>query len=311
MTSATIIGAAGGIGQTVAAEFVARDLFDELHLVDLRTNLLEADRIDLSEASVAAGHQPPHITVEDPHSALHALGSSDFVVCAATLGEKPGQSRSSFAQVNWELLISLVPLISQVAGEHGTVLLVTNPVDAMAERLAREETIPRDRIIGYSVNDSTRLRVAIAAEVGVEPDRVQAHALGVHGEQLVPLYSGVRIDDEPVELDAGQRQRIDTWTEGWFARWHELKSGRSSIRSTAAGVASVVRATRSGAELPLSVSTDSVDFLPSSAFIGLPTSFAGGSAAVSDAFECTSEEKAALVEAATAVRDLAGQLGRG
>ncbi|MFC7405732.1 lactate/malate family dehydrogenase [Georgenia alba] len=307
-TSATIIGAAGGIGASVTTELVRQGLFDVLHLVDVRTNVLEADRIDLRESAVVAGGVPPRITVHDPHSARELDRPSDLVICAATLGERPGRSRSSFAATNWELLESLAEPIRHAAGESGMVLVITNPIDAMAARLARAVGM-RDRIIGYSLNDSTRLRLAVADELGVTPDRVHAEALGVHGEELVPAFSRVRVDGEPVELAPEQRVRVVEAMDGWWERWHALNSGRSSTRSTAAGVAASVTAMRQGRTLPMSVATDGIDYLPDDAFVGYPTSFAGGRAAPDTEVDLAGAERAELSAAAESVRRLADSLG--
>ncbi|GGH46866.1 lactate/malate family dehydrogenase [Microbacterium album] len=306
MTSVTIFGAAGGIGASIASELVGQRLFDELRLVDPRVNVLEADRIDLIEAALVAGGPALRVVVDDGTASPEA--PSELVICAATRGERLGESRSAAAAANWALLRSLAPALAAAAGDTGLILLVTNPVDAMAALLSREPGIGGPgRVLGYSLNDTTRLRAAIGRELSVDPARVDALALGLHGEQVVPLFSRVRVDDEPVALDAGQRARIVADFEGWFGRWHRLDSGRTSARATAAGVAELVRRLRDGRSFPTSTATDPVASLPGGSFVALPVTVAGGSA-VPDDLDCDEDEHAALAEAALTVKRLVAEL---
>lgn len=309
MSAITIIGAAGAIGAAITTELVRRGGVEDLHLVDLRTNVLEADRIDLIESAVAADQRPPRVTVHDPHSAARADVPSDVVVCAATLGERPGQSRSSFAAMNWELLSSLGALIRHAAGDSGAVVLVTNPIDVMASRLAREQVIDDpQRITGYCMNDSTRMRVAVARQLGVEPHRVGAQALGLHGEVLVPMFSGVTLDGRRVELSDPQRAAVREELDTWFARWHSLESGRSSTRSTAVGVSLIVDTALRGGEALASASTNALPGLPDSVFIGLPVEFVDGRARARIPVHASDEEMAGLKAAAQRVLEMTDDL---
>jgi len=66
----------------------------------------------------------------------------------------------------------------------------------------------RDRIVGYSLNDSIRFRAAIGRELDVAPERIAGLVLGEHGDGQVSLFSDVTLDENPVVLDADQRDRI-------------------------------------------------------------------------------------------------------
>lgn len=309
METVTVIGAAGAIGSSILGELHRQRLFKTFNLFDPRSNVLEALRIDLTEAAITSGDDPPRINIFDSEAGATNEISSDLVICAATLGEKPGLSRSSFAAMNWELLKSLVPLIEGAAGARGSVLLVTNPIDVMAARLAQEtKMLDEDRIMGYSLNDSTRLRAAIAAELVVKVQRVSAQALGMHGEALVPMFSDVRVDGERVEISPARRERIMKWMDGWFDRWQSLGTGRSSTWSTGAGVAMTVQAMREERTMPVSIATTGVDFLPEGSFIALPGILQDGGVHVDGGFTAAFAEQERLVAAAERVRRMSADL---
>lgn len=307
MSTVTIIGAAGSIGSKVVESLHQRRRFDVYRLVDPRVNVLEALRIDLTEAAVAEDTEPASILVADPSDA-EGDEPSDLVICAATVGERSGQSRSSFASMNWKLLDSLRPVIETAAGDTGLVLLITNPVDVMAEALCRaSERLRDDQVLGYSTNDSTRMRVAVANELQVSPERVDAYALGLHGEQLVPIFSDVRVDGQVVALDSSQQARVVDHLDTWLDRWRSLEAGRSSTNATSAGASALVCAMREGRTAPVSISTTSLEFLPDDSHIAMPAVLTGNSVlpripAVSD------QERAGLVRAAERVKALADTL---
>ena len=52
------------------------------------------------------------------------------------------------------------------AGWGGVALVVTNPVDPLVTRLQQRTGIDRRRILGYTLNDSLRLRTGIAKALG-------------------------------------------------------------------------------------------------------------------------------------------------
>lgn len=70
-------------------------------------------------------------------------------------------------------------------------MLLSNPVDVLAQALGELSAISKDRIVGYSLNDSIRFRAAIGRELGVAPERIAGLALGEHGDGQVPLFSDV------------------------------------------------------------------------------------------------------------------------
>lgn len=290
----SIIGAAGLVGSSAAASLATHSVGGELFLQDRRDNLVEAHRIDLTDAQAVLGVDRPRIHAGSPGAPV------DLVVVAASLPETPGGDRRDFLAANAQLLTSMAEQIQREAGEHGLVLLLTNPVDILADWLHRQHGFAADRLIGYALNDSARFRLAIARELGTEVTSVQAGVLGEHGKGQVPVFSTVLVNGEPVDWPDGSIERVRADVDGWFERWSRLKPGRSSGWASGAGVMHLIRSLAAGEQVITTVSTAGIEELPES-FMALPTRWVDGCsrAALPD---LSRQELAALQEAGDSIR---------
>jgi len=299
--SVAVIGAAGLIGSGVVERLAMEAITDTVYMTDLRDNVLHAHAIDIAEAQILGGNTRTRLVVGPP-----ADGSPvDLVIVAASAPETPDGDRRDFLRANLKLMRVLLPDIESLAGEHGTVMLLSNPVDVLAEALRQLSGISPDRIVGYSLNDSIRFRAAVGRELGVSPERIAGLVLGEHGDGQVPLFSGLTLDGKPLNIDSDQRARITTDITGWFSRWSALKPGRSSGWTTPLGVAQVVKAMAAGEMHPATIWTGSVESLPDS-FISLPTRFEGGRM-ISALGPVSETENEGLTQAAKSVEAAAAQ----
>lgn len=269
--SVAVIGAAGLIGSGVVERLAVEAITDTVYMTDLRDNVLHAHAIDITEAQILAGNTRTRLVVGPPPGGSPV----DLVIVAASAPETPDGDRRDFLRANLKLMQLLLPDIESLAGEHGTVMLLSNPVDVLAEALRLLSEISPDRIVGYSLNDSIRFRAAVSRELGVSPERVAGFVLGEHGYGQVPLFSALTLDGKPQNLASDQRARITADITGWFSRWSALKPGRSSGWTTPLGVVQVVKAMATGETHPATVWTGGVESLPDS-FISLPTRFEHG-----------------------------------
>ena len=168
-----------------------------------------------------------------------------LVVCAAT-ALTANTSRSVYFEANAAIVDAIA---ARLSGWHGVVIMVTNPVDPLCARLARALG-DRRRVMGYTLNDSLRLRTAIAASLGVGAADVEAWVLGEHGDRAVPIFSRVLVRGARVDLDASVRGAASDFVRTWYRRHVALDSGRSSTWTSGAGVASMVAAICSGSGEP-------------------------------------------------------------
>lgn len=302
--SVTIIGAGGIIGSSVLHEIATSGTCRWITAVEPRENVAQAHAIDVTEAAMTMGLPPPEIRIVSPEE----VEPADLTVVAASRPEGTELSRHKHATVNWDLLRSLIPTIERSAMESGAVLLLSNPVDILAECLRRTSSLHPERILGFSLNDTTRFRAAIANELGRGAEEVDAWVLGEHGEKQVPVFSRVRVADEPVHFDRPARDRILNELAAWFPRWIRLQSQRSSGWTTAKGVGRVIEAMHMHAVLPSSVRTEKAPYGLKPAYLTLPSRLSPAGVTGVEAWDLNEAELAQLQAAAMFVAETADAL---
>lgn len=294
-----ILGAAGAVGSSLAAQLALNSVGSELFLIDIRENLVESHVIDLSDAqAVAELPASPRIIAGAPQD-----GPVDVVIVAASRPETPNGDRRDFLAGNAELLELLKPQIETLAGDHGIVLLLSNPVDILATWFVRTSSVPAERVLGYSLNDSARFRLAIARELGVSRERVGGEVYGEHGNGQVPMFSSITLDGAPFTLTEDQARRVLEDVDQWFVRWSALNAGRSSTWSTGIGVRQLLHQIGSGHTVVTTTSTHTLADFPD-VFIALETRLEQGRIQTQPPLG-RDEEIQALLAAATRVEDAA------
>lgn len=112
---------------------------------------------------------------------------SDLVIITAGIARKPGMSRDDLVQTNQKVMKSVTADIVKYS-PNSTILVLTNPVDAMTYSVFKESGFPKERVIGQSgVLDSARFRTFVAEELNVSVKDVTGFVLGGHGDDMVPL----------------------------------------------------------------------------------------------------------------------------
>ncbi|MCE7006367.1 hypothetical protein LWC34_26550 [Kibdelosporangium philippinense] len=247
-----IIGGAGGIGSSAAFNLLRVAGTYEVVLVDTRPNMITSHTMDLENAA-ALGSSPTTVRGGTAEDALDA----DIVVVSAAVPLRLNTSRLVYLAENARIVDEvLAPLASSAF--QGLVLLVTNPVDPLTTYVHRQGWVPRHRLIGYTLNDSLRLRTGIAEALNAHPRDVDAWVIGDHGDGQVPLYSRVSVGGQPVTLTDEQLAATKAYTDTWYQRHVALDSGRTTTWTTGLGIAVMIEAiaTESGAVLPASVVLD-------------------------------------------------------
>jgi malate/lactate dehydrogenase len=189
-------------------------------------------------------------------------------------------------------------------GWGGVLVLVTNPVDPLCTWALPRSGVERTRLLGYTLNDTLRLRTGIGKALGVAPGRVEAWVIGEHGDAAVPLLDRVTVDGAPVRLTERQRTEAVAFMRGWYVRHVSLDSGRSSTWTSGLGVARLVNA----------IATDSGELFPASlglrgeygiegVCLSVPVTVGAGGAREIHEWELDPAEQAALTAAAELVRD--------
>jgi malate/lactate dehydrogenase len=251
---------------------------------------------------------PPRTAGSVRSGSVDDIEGAGVLVITAAAPLTVNSSRMVYLRDNTAILAPLLDALPE--GWPGTVILVTNPVDPLGTWAQRRTGLERVRLLGYTLNDSLRLRTGIGRVLGVAPGQVQAWMVGEHGDLAVPLWDRVALDGAPVALDAAQRAAVMEFVSGWYVRHVALDSARSSTWTSGLGIARMVRGCLDpdGDELwPASIvlrgeyETDGVS-------LSVPVRLGGGGARVIEEWDLSAADLQALHAAARFVREAAGGL---
>ena len=126
-------------------------------------------------------------------------------------------SRDDLLHTNFKIMSDVVQKVVAQSPES-ILIIVSNPLDAMAQAAYRQAGFNRERVIGMAgVLDSARFRTFIAEELKVSVENVTAFVLGGHGDTMVPLARYSTVAGIPItELIAPDRLEA---THPAHARW--------------------------------------------------------------------------------------------
>lgn len=198
----TVVGA-GFVGSTCAHWAAAKELGD-VYLVDINEGAAKGKALDLFEASPVEGFDSRVIGTSD----YKDTAGSDVVIITAGIPRKPGMSRDDLLATNAKIMKSVCEGVREYS-PNSVVIVVSNPLDAMA--FVAKETLgfPRERVLGMAgVLDGARFRSFIAEELNVSVKDVQAFVLGGHGDTMVPMPRHCSVGGVPL-TEMLPKERID------------------------------------------------------------------------------------------------------
>ena len=178
----TIVGA-GNVGATAAHWIAAKELADVV-LLDVAEGVPQGKALDLLQAMPIEKRDCNIVGTND----YADTANSDIVVITAGI---PAQARHEPRRPAQHQLQDHErrgrPRSSQDS-PNCILIIVSNPLDAMAQAAFMSPEFPRERVIGMAgVLDSARFRTFIAQELNVSVENVTAFVLGGHGDTMVPL----------------------------------------------------------------------------------------------------------------------------
>jgi malate dehydrogenase len=193
------------------------------------------------------------------------------------------------------------------------IIVVSNPLDAMAQAAFKLSGFSRNRVIGMAgVLDSARFRTFIAAELNVSVENVTAFVLGGHGDTMVPLprYStvaGIPITEliEPAKLAALVQRTRDGGAE--IVKY--LKTGSAFYAPSASAVEMVEAILKDKKKiLPCAVHLEG-EYGITGLFVGVPVKLGSNGLEQIIEIKLTADEQAALNKSADSVKELITVIG--
>src|SRR5216683_7944921 len=183
----SIVGS-GNVGATAAHWIASKELADVV-LIDIVEGVPQGKGLDLLEAMPIEKRDSYIIGTQD----YADTANSDIVVITVGKPRQPGMSRDDLLNTNHKIMKDVVGKAVQYS-PNCILIVVSNPLDAMAQAAYKMSGFSRNRVIGMAgVLDSARFRAFIALELKVSVENVTAFVLGGHGDTMVPLprYSTV------------------------------------------------------------------------------------------------------------------------
>jgi malate dehydrogenase len=231
---------------------------------------------------------------------------SDIVVVTSGVPRKPGMSRDDLLNVNYKIMQTVTEQVVKHS-PNCIIIVVSNPLDAMAQAVYKLAKFPRERVIGMAgVLDGARMRSFIAKELNVSVDNVHAFVLGGHGDTMVPLprYStvaGIPITDL---MDKATIERICARTARGGLEITELV-GTSAWYAPGASVVEMVEAILLDKRkiMPCSVFLQG-EYGVRDLFVGVPCKLGAKGLEKIIEITLTPDEDAAFKKSAAAVKEL-------
>src|ERR1700746_4006948 len=299
----TIVGS-GNVGATAAHWLASKQLADVV-LIDIIEGVPQGKGLDLLEA-MPIEKRDSHVLGTNDYA---DTANSDIVIITAGIPRKPGMSRDDLLNTNFKIMQDVVGKV--VANSPNCILIVvSNPLDAMAQAAYKLSKFSRNRVIGMAgVLDSARFRTFIAQELNVSVENVTAFVLGGHGDTMVPLARYSTVAGIPI-TELIPKDRLDAIVQrtrdGGAEIVKHLKTGSAYYAPSAAAV-----------EMVEAILKDKKKILPCAAYLqgeyGIDGLYVGvpcklGTRGLEQVIEIklTAEEDAALKKSADAVKELCG-----
>ncbi len=302
----TIVGA-GNVGATTAHWIAAAELADVV-LVDIVEGVPQGKGLDLFEAMPVEGSDSMVMGTND----YADTANSDIVVITAGIPRKPGMSRDDLLNVNYKIMQDVVGKVVKYS-PNSILIIVSNPLDAMAQAAYKLSGFHRNRVIGMAgVLDSARFCTFIAQELKVSVENVTAFVLGGHGDTMVPLTRYSTVAGIPVTelLDAATLERLVKRTrDGGAEIVKYLKTG-SAFYAPGRAVMEMVEAILKDKKkiLPCAVYLQG-EYDINGLFVGVPAKLGAGGIEQVIEIKLSEEESAALKKSAGAVKELVAVIG--
>jgi len=296
-----VIGA-GNVGANCAVWAAKKELGD-IVLVDVAEGIPQGKGLDLLQTGPVEGFDVSVTGAND----YAPTANSDILIITAGFPRKPGMSRDDLLVANYEVVRAATEKAVAVS-PNATIIVVTNPLDAMAQVAFMVSKFPRNRVIGMAgVLDSARFRTFIAQELSVSVESVTAVVLGGHGDTMVPVVRLSSVAGIPLtELIPEDRLNaiVDRTRNGGAEIVKHLKTGSAYYAPSASAV-----------EMAESILRDRKKVLPCAAYlegeygikglyVGVPCRIGAGGVEKIYEIKLTAEESAALKKSAAAVQEL-------
>jgi malate dehydrogenase len=306
----TVVGG-GFVGSTTAQRIHDAGLADVV-LTDILDGVPAGKALDMAESGPIMGSDARAAGISTANGDYSGTENSDIIVITAGFPRKPGMSRDDLLKANYDVIKAVVEAVVKLSPK-AILIVVTNPLDAMAQAALKISKFPKARVIGMAgVLDSARMSAFVAEELGVSVENVHSFVLGGHGDDMVPLtrYSTVAGIPLPELIAKDKLDAIVTRTRKGGAEIVNLLKTGSAYYAPSAAVFEMAEAILKDKKkiLPCAAYLEG-EYGVNGLFVGVPVKLGAGGIEQIIEIKLLPEEKAALDKSTASVRELVTVLG--
>jgi malate dehydrogenase len=302
----TVVGA-GFVGSTLVQRLVERDYADVV-MFDIIPNMPQGKALDILQAGPVLGYDSLVVGTND----YADTANSDIAIITSGFPRKPGMSRDDLVKKNQEVVTQVTrEVVSR--SPNCIIIMVTNPLDAMAQLAYHVSGFPRNRVIGMAgVLDTARFRTFIAQELNVSVRDVQAYVLGGHGDTMVPLSRMCTVAGVPISqlIPAERIEQIVQRTRDGGAEIVNLLGSGSAYFAPSASILQMVDSILLDKKMimPCAVYLQG-EYGINDLFVGVPVKLGANGLEQIIEIELSESERSLLQKSAQAVKELVEVMG--
>lgn len=245
-----IIGGAGLLGTTAAFCAGMQDFLDEIKLVDLKENVAQSHVMDMGQII------PTISKTKITFGTYDDLKDCEIILIAASTPERQVEDRNERLYDNLGLVRNICKSLKPVLTDQ-VIINTTNPVDIFNLEAYRILGLPKERLIGFSINDTVRLKWAISMQLNVSVQDIDCICIGEHGDGQVAILSQAMVKGEKINLTPEQEAGTKEFIGQWYRNWNKLDSKRTTGWTSGYNLAYMIKA----------IATNSDDIIPCSAIL--------------------------------------------
>jgi malate dehydrogenase len=302
----TVVGA-GFVGSTLVQRLVERDYADVV-MFDIIPNMPQGKALDILQAGPVLGYDSLVVGTNN----YADTANSDIAIITSGFPRKPGMSRDDLVKKNQEVVTQVTrEVVSR--SPNCIIIMVTNPLDAMAQLAYHVSGFPRNRVIGMAgVLDTARFRTFIAQELNVSVRDVQAYVLGGHGDTMVPLSRMCTVAGVPISqlIPAERIEQIVQRTRDGGAEIVNLLGSGSAYFAPSASILQMVDSILLDKKMimPCAVYLQG-EYGINGLFVGVPVKLGANGLEQIIEIELSESERSLLQKSAQAVKELVEVMG--
>lgn len=303
----TVVGA-GAVGASCAEYIAMKNFASEVVLVDIKEGFAEGKAMDLMQCASLNGFDTKILGTTGDYS---KTAGSKVAVITSGIPRKPGMTREELIGIN----AGIVQDVTQNLVKHSPdviIIVVSNPMDTMAYLVHKTSGLPKERIIGMGgALDSARFKYRLAEALECPISDVDGMVVAAHSDTgMVPLISKATRNGVPVSefLNEEKLNYVLEETKVGGATLTKLL-GTSAWYAPGAAVSVLVQSIICDQKkmIPCSLMLDG-EYGQSDICLGVPAIIGKNGVEKIVDITLTDEEKEKFATAATAVREVNGDL---